>query len=67
MKAIERIKLMRDIEVAARDAVAEALKATNDPAAIAGLVTEFLGHCMAVGAFVMALEAIEEEVRDGGA
>ncbi len=60
-KAIEKIRLMKDTEIVARDAVAEALKATNDPAVIAGLVTEFLGHCMAVGAFVMALEAIEKE------
>lgn len=63
-KAIERIKLMRDIEVAARDAAEEKIAATNDPATIAGLVTEFLSHCMAVGAFVMALEAIEKEAAE---
>lgn len=66
-KAIERIEAMRDIEIVARDATAEALKVTNDPEQIAGLVAKFEGHCMAVGAFLMALEAIEEEARDGSA
>ena len=64
MKAIERIKLMRDIEVAARDAAEEKIAATNDPATIAGLMAKFEGHCMAVGAFLMALEAIEEEAAE---
>ena len=66
-KAIEKIKLMKNIEIVARDATAEALKTTNDPEQIAGLVAKFEGHCMAVGAFLMALEAIEKEVRDGSA
>lgn len=61
MKAIEKINEMAVREALARDATAEALEATNDPATIAGLMAKFEGHCMAVGAFVMALEAIEEE------
>lgn len=61
MKAIEKIKTMRDVEAAARDATMDKIAATNDPAEIAKLSAEFGEHCMAVGAFVMALEAIEEE------
>lgn len=61
MKAIEKIKLMKDTEIVARDATAEALKATNDPVAIAGLVVKYGAHCAAVGAFVMALKEIEKE------
>lgn len=64
MGAIERIKLMKDTEIVARDAAVEKIKATNDPIAIAGLIAEFQGHCMAIGALVMALEAIEEEAAE---
>ena len=64
MKAIKKIELMKDTEIVARDATAEALKATNDPVAIAGLVVKYGAHCAAAGAFVMALEAIEEEVAE---
>lgn len=63
MKAIEKIKTMMDAEIVARDAAAEALKATNDPATIAGLMVEYGARCMAVGAFLAALEAIEKEAR----
>lgn len=61
MGAIEKIKLMKDAEIVARDAVLEKLKATNDPVAIAGLVVEYGARCAAVGAFIASLEAIEEE------
>jgi hypothetical protein len=61
MKAIEKIRMMKDTEIVARDAAAEALEVTNDPVAIAGLVVKYGAHCAAVGAFVTALEAIEEE------
>jgi len=64
-KAIEKIKAMMDTEIVARDATAEALKTTNDPETIVGLVAKFQGHCMAAGAFLMALEAIEEEQGGG--
>ena len=63
-KAIEKINEMAAREAMARDATAEALKTTNDPEQIAGLVAKFEGHCMAVGAFVMALEAIEKEATE---
>ncbi len=63
-KAIEKIRLMKDTEIVARDAVAEALKVTNDPVAIAGLVVKYAAHCAAVGAFLAALEAIEEEAAE---
>ncbi len=64
MKAIEKIEAMRDIEIVERDAAAEALKATNDPAAIAGLMVEYGAHCAAAGAFMAALEAIEKEAAE---
>jgi hypothetical protein len=51
-KAIEKIKLMKDIEIVARDAATEELKATDDPVAIAGLVVEYGAHCAAAGAFL---------------
>jgi hypothetical protein len=60
-KAIEKINEMAVREALARDATAEALKVTNDPVAIAGLVVKYGVHCAAVGAFVMALEEIEKE------
>ena len=63
-KAIEKIKLMKDIEIAARDAATEALKATNDPAAIAGLVVEYGAHCAAIGAFMAALDEIKKEMAE---
>jgi len=66
-KAIEKINEMAAREAMARDATAEALKATNDPVAIAGLVVKYGAHCAAVGAFVTALGAIEEDARDGSA
>jgi hypothetical protein len=64
MKAIKKIELMKDTEIVARDATAEALKATNDPVAIAGLVVKYGAHCAAAGAFLAALEAIEEEAAE---
>jgi hypothetical protein len=64
MKAIEKIKLMKDTEIVARDAAAEALKATNDPEQIAGLMVKYGAHCAAAGAFLAALEAIEEEAAE---
>ena len=67
MSATEKIKAMMDTEIVARDATAEALKATNDPVAIAGLMVEYAAHCAAVGAFATALEAIGAEARNGSA
>lgn len=67
MGAIEKIKAMMDTEIVARDSTAEALKVTNDPVAIAGLVVKYGAHCAAVGALLAALEAIEAEARDGSA
>lgn len=64
MGAIEKIKAMMDTEIAARDAATEALKVTNDPAVIAAIVVEYSARCMAVGAFLAALEAIEEEAAE---
>ena len=64
MKAIEKINEMAVSEALARDAIADALKATNDPATIAGLMVEYGAHCAAAGAFVMALEAIEKEAAE---
>lgn len=64
MKAIEKIKLMKDAEIVACDAVAEALKDTDDPAVIAGLMVEYGARCAAVGAFMAALEEIEKEATE---
>jgi len=61
MKAIEKINEMAVSEALARDATAEALEVTNDPVAIAGLVVKYGAHCAAAGAFLAALEAIDEE------
>lgn len=64
MGAIERIKLMKDTEIVARDAVLEKLKATNDPATIMGLVADYGARCAAIGAFLAALEEIEAEATE---
>lgn len=64
MKAIEKIKTMMDAEIVARDATAEALKVTNDPAAIAGLMVEYGARCAAIGAFMASIDEIEKEAHE---